>query len=74
MFYGVLAPAGTPDAIVGKLNSEIDRVLSAPDMRRSLAERGVDVRAGTPQQFDAFLAKERAKWSVAVKESGATVD
>lgn len=74
VFYGVMVPAGTSDAIVGALNREIDRVLLAPDMRKSLAERGVDVRAGTPQQFDAFLARERAKWSVAVKESGATVD
>jgi tripartite-type tricarboxylate transporter receptor subunit TctC len=74
VFYGVLVPAGTPDAIVGKLNTEIDRAIEAPDMRKNLAERGVDVRAGTVQQFDAFLAKERAKWSVAVKESGATVD
>jgi len=74
VFYGVMVPAGTPDAIVGTLNREIDRVLLAPDMRKSLAERGVDVRTGTPQQFGAFLAGERAKWSVAVKESGATVD
>jgi len=74
VFYGVMVPAGTSDAIVGTLASEIDRVLLAPDMRKSLAERGVDVRTGTPQQFGAFLAGERAKWSVAVKESGATVD
>jgi tripartite-type tricarboxylate transporter receptor subunit TctC len=74
VFYGVLVPAGAPDAIVGKLNAEIDRVLEASDMHKNLAERGVDVRVGTPWQFDAFLAKERAKWSVAVKESGATVD
>jgi len=74
VFYGVLVPTGTPDAIVGNLNSEIDRALTASDIRKSLAERGVDVRAGTAKQFDAFLAKERAKWSVAVRESGATVD
>jgi hypothetical protein len=43
-------------------------------MRKSLGDRGVDVRAGTAHQFDAFLTKERAKWSIAVKESGATVD
>jgi len=43
-------------------------------MRKALAERGVDVRAGTAQQFDDFLANERAKWAAAVKESGATVD
>ena len=74
VFYGVLAPAGTSNTIVGKLNTEIDRAIEAPDIRKSLAGRGVDVRAGTPQQFDAFLIKERVKWSVAVKESGATVD
>jgi len=74
VFYGVMVPAGTPDAIVGAVNSAIDRVLLAPDMRKALTERGVDVRAGTPRQFYAFLARERAKWSVAVKESGATVD
>jgi tripartite-type tricarboxylate transporter receptor subunit TctC len=74
VFYGVLVPAGTPKTVVAHLNAEIDRALEAADMRKSLAERGVDVHAGTPQQFDAFLAKERAKWSVAVKESGATVD
>lgn len=74
VFYGVLVPAGTPSAIVGKLNAEIDRAIEAPDMRKSLGERGVDVRAGTAKQFDAFLIKERAKWSVAVKESDATVD
>ena len=68
VFYGVLVPAGTPDAIVGKLNTEIDRAIASPDMRKSLAERGVDVRPGTAKQFEAFLAKERAKWSVAVKE------
>ena len=41
VFYGVLAPAGTPDAIVGTLNTEIDRAIATPDMRKRLAERGV---------------------------------
>ena len=74
VFYGVLVPAGTPSGIVAQLNTEIDRAIAAPDMRKSLGDRGVDVRAGTTQQFDAFLTKERAKWSIAVKVSGATVD
>jgi tripartite-type tricarboxylate transporter receptor subunit TctC len=74
VFYGVMVPAGTPDAIVTRLNAEIDRTIDAPDTRKTLAERGVDVRVGTPRQFDAFLATERAKWERAVKESGATVD
>jgi tripartite-type tricarboxylate transporter receptor subunit TctC len=74
VFYGVLVPAGTPDAIVSRLNVEIDRAIDAPDMRKSFAERGVDVRVGTPQQFATFLVAERTKWERAVKESGATVD
>jgi tripartite-type tricarboxylate transporter receptor subunit TctC len=74
VFYGVLVPAGTPKTIVTRLNTEIDRAIETPDMRKSLAERGVDVRAGTAEQFDALLASERAKWEHAVKNSGATVD
>ena len=74
VFYGVLVPAGTPEAIVGKLNSGIDRAIETPDMRRSLADRGVDIRTGTPLQFDTFLTNERAKWERAVRDSGATVD
>ena len=74
MFYGVLVPTGTPDAIIARLNSEIDRAIEAPDMRKSLAERGVGVRAGTARQFEAFLGNERAKWERAVRDSGATVD
>jgi tripartite-type tricarboxylate transporter receptor subunit TctC len=74
VFYGVLVPTGTPDAIIARLNSEIDRAIEAPDMRKSLAERAVSVRAGTARQFEAFLANERAKWERAVKDSGATVD
>lgn len=74
VFYGVLAPAGTPPSIVTQLNAEIDRAVTLPDMRKSLADRGVSVAGGTPAQFDAFLATERAKWERAVRASGATVD
>lgn len=45
-----------------------------PALRAGLGERGVDVRPGSPDAFAAFLAEERAKWSRAVAESGATVD
>jgi tripartite-type tricarboxylate transporter receptor subunit TctC len=74
VFYGVLVPAGAAPAIVGKLNTEIDRAIASPDLRKAFAERGVDVRPGTAAQFAAFLASERAKWERVVKDSGATVD
>lgn len=74
VFYGVLVPTGTPKIIVTRLNAEINRAVQTADMRASLAERGVDIRAGTPEQFGAFLASERSKWARAVKASGATID
>lgn len=74
VLYGVMAPAGISSAIVTRLNAEINRSLQADDMKAALAERGLVSRSGTPEQFGAFLAAERAKWEKAVKQSGATVD
>lgn len=74
VLYGVVVPTGTPATIAERLNTEINRALDAADVRTNLAERGVDIRLGTPAQFDRFLAAERIKWARAVKVSGATVD
>ncbi|MSQ55472.1 MAG: tripartite tricarboxylate transporter substrate binding protein [Betaproteobacteria bacterium] len=73
-WYGVLVPAGTPAAIVARLNAEINRALQAPDMRTRLANDGVDARGGTPEEFAAFLEGERVKWARAVRDSGAKID
>jgi tripartite-type tricarboxylate transporter receptor subunit TctC len=74
VLYGVVAPAGTPPAIVERLNVEINRVLQAPDFKANAARSGVEVRGGTPEEFAAFLKDERDKWSRAVAASGARVD
>ena len=73
-WYGVLAPAGTPAAIVTRLNTEIARALRAPDVAARLANDGVEVRASAPQAFAAAIASERSKWAKVVKDSGARVD
>jgi tripartite-type tricarboxylate transporter receptor subunit TctC len=73
-WYGVLAPAGTPAAIVARLNAEIARALRTPDVAARLANDGVEVRASAPQAFAAAIASERAKWAKVVKDSGARVD
>ena len=70
----MLAPAGTPADIVQRLNAEINRALQSDDTQASLARIGVDVRGGSAADFDALLKDERAKWSRAVADSGATVD
>ena len=74
VLYGVLAPAGTPPAIVERLNAEINRVLQAPDFKANAARSGVEIRGGTPEEFAAFPKDERDKWSRAVAASGARVD
>ena len=76
VFYGVVAPAGTPSSIVSCLNLEMNRVLRMPGMIDSLKALSADRKSsgGTPADFAAFLRAERAKWKVAVKASGARVD
>jgi tripartite-type tricarboxylate transporter receptor subunit TctC len=73
-WYGLLAPAGTPAAVVARLNAEVNRVLAMPDVRQRLASEGGDALGGTPEQFASFLKAEHAKWGRVVKESGAKVD
>jgi tripartite-type tricarboxylate transporter receptor subunit TctC len=73
-WYGVLAPAGTPAAIVARLNTEITRVLQTPDIKARLTTDGVEIRGGSPEQFAALIKNELSKWAKVVNDSGAKVD
>jgi tripartite-type tricarboxylate transporter receptor subunit TctC len=73
-FGGVVAPAGVPKAIVAKLNAEINKALASPVLKQKFTELGYEVVGGTPEQFDAFVKKEVAKWADVVKRSGVKVD
>ena len=68
------APAGMPQDLVNRLNSEINRALSAPEVRERLAQLGLEWRANTSGEFATFLRDEVRKWAKAVKESGAKAD
>jgi tripartite-type tricarboxylate transporter receptor subunit TctC len=68
------APAGTPGDLVNRINSEVNRALSAPDVRERLQQLGLDWRSNTSGEFAAFLRDEVQKWAKAVKDSGAKVD
>jgi tripartite-type tricarboxylate transporter receptor subunit TctC len=70
-WYGLLAPAGTPRAIVERLNAEVIRILALPEVRSRLAAEAFDVPADTPDQFAAVIRAEVAKWAKVVKETGA---
>lgn len=67
---GFLAPAGTPKAIIYKLNSEINAILKQPDVRLKLEAAGIDIQGGTPQEYGALIKSDLAKWSKVVKEAG----
>ena len=73
-WFGVLAPAKTPPAIVTRLNEEMVKALRNPLLRERLAREGVDVVGNTPPEFAAFIRAEMQQWSKAVKESGAKVE
>ncbi len=70
----VVAPAGTPAAVVAKLNGAINEGLRAPTLHDGLAKLGAEIKTGTPQALGALLADELKKWAAVVKESGAAAD
>lgn len=68
---GVIAPKGTPPAIIKRMNSAIGEALKSPDVVRANATMSLRPLASTPQEFSAFIAKESAKWAELVQVSGA---
>ncbi|MDD0814756.1 tripartite tricarboxylate transporter substrate binding protein [Curvibacter sp. HBC28] len=67
---GFLAPAGTPKAIVARLNSEINTVLKLPEVRAKLESVGIEVKGGTPQDYANLIRADLVKWGKVVKEAG----
>jgi len=71
---GLVAPAGTPAAIVEKVNASMNRVLKNPATATYLVSIGATTSGGTPADFDRFIRKELVRWGTAVRDSGAQVD
>ena len=71
---GVLAPAGTPPDIVGKLNAAINETLRSPELKESMAKLGFEAKIGSPQDFAAFIAEEIPRWAEIVKATGVTFE
>jgi tripartite-type tricarboxylate transporter receptor subunit TctC len=74
LWFGVLSPTGTPSAVVNTIHREIASILKVPDVKSRLATQGADPIGSTPDQFDAFIKSEIAKWTKVVKENGLKVD
>ena len=69
VFWGVAAPAGTPKAVVAKLNKEFNRILNSSEIRKHFTSQDVEVAGGTPEAFGEFLRKEVALWGKVVREA-----
>ncbi len=73
-WFGFVAPAGTPEPVVGTLNREIVKALRDPKVSESLTRLGVTIVADAPREFAAYMAAESKKWREVVERSGARVD
>jgi tripartite-type tricarboxylate transporter receptor subunit TctC len=69
-WYGLVAPARTPKAVTGKLQSQLDKALSTPDMKQRLAAQGIEGIASTPEELTRHLHVELEKWTAVVKAAG----
>jgi len=73
-WYGLMAPAGTPTAVLDKLQVATTKVLASKEFSDALAKQGVEIMGSTSQQFKALIAQDLATWSKVVKTSGVKVD
>ena len=70
IWFGLMAPAGTPQPIIDKLHDEVVRALTADEVRKRFGATGLEVVANTPAEFSAVIRAELAQWSKLIKEAG----
>jgi tripartite-type tricarboxylate transporter receptor subunit TctC len=69
LWFGIIAPAGTPEPIVAKINADVARIIRSPQMQAKLALQGADAVGSTPAEFTAFMRAEYEKWGRVIKEA-----
>ena len=74
VWFGLLAPAGTPKEIIERLNREANRALADPAVKTQFTAQGIDAMGGTPEQFATYIRDETAKGARVVQASGAKID
>jgi tripartite-type tricarboxylate transporter receptor subunit TctC len=73
-WHGLVAPAGTPPAVIDKLHGATVAALGDPEVRQALGELGVDIVGDTPEEFSAYIKSEIPKWAAVIKASGAQLE
>ena len=74
LWYGILAPAGTPTTIVARYNTEINEIIRQPQIVEKLAKQGLTVVGGAPERLAEFIAQDIVKWQQVVGELGITAE
>ena len=70
VWYGILAPAGTPREIVNRLNGEINKAIVSPDMKEKLVQNGIEPLGGTPEQFGSYIRSESVRFGKVIRDAG----
>lgn len=73
-WFGLLGPARLPASVVTSVNTELNKALNSPDLRKKLEDQGLDVTPASAEQFGKLIRSDIVKWGRVVKESGAKVD
>jgi tripartite-type tricarboxylate transporter receptor subunit TctC len=73
-WYGLLAPAGTPKAIIDKLNAAIVKVVSSPEIKEQFYAQGSEPTSNSPQEFSQFIREETERMSKLVKKAGIKIE
>lgn len=73
-WFGVLAPAGVPDAIAAKLNAAVEYAVTRPDVQKLFADRNIETRASKPEEMAKLIRDEMAQWGEVVKRSNIRMD
>jgi tripartite-type tricarboxylate transporter receptor subunit TctC len=73
-YYGLVAPAGTPAAIVARLNKELRKIVTSDDFKTRIVADGGGPVASTPEEYAANIAREEGKWAALIKKLGLVVN
>ena len=74
LWFGLLAPAGTAPAAIGRYNKEINEIIRAPQISAKLAKQGLTIVGGTPERLSEFIAQDIVKWQKVVRDARIAVD
>jgi tripartite-type tricarboxylate transporter receptor subunit TctC len=74
VWYGVIAPAGTPKAVIDRLSAEIARIVQAPAMKDKLNSQAAEAIGSTPEQFAVVMDSELKKWTTVIRKTGIRAD